>query len=400
MKKLIKLPFIFLFIASLISLVLRWHYFQPIALFQYSFWLHAHSHIMFLGWIFNALSIAYVICFIPKPSQEKYKLILYLLNFLVLGMLIAFPVQGYGVYSIAISTLHTLVVVVFCILFFKDTKSDQGTNAVWLARASLIFFLISAIGPFAVGALAANGMGQSDEYHLAVYYYLHFQYNGVFTFGIFALLFHLFSKRGIAFDLKQASKFRWLLFVSCFPAYALSTLWTSPSLIVNGVGFIAAVAQLIALYYFLRSIQINRSRLRGVISSPSYLLLIVSLLAFGVKLLLQLFSVYPSIALLAYEVRFYVIAYLHLVLIGMVSLFLIAWYGEWKGIFINKLQIYLLLIGFVSSELVMITVGKLPDFINVSKWMFITSVVMVIGIAVVAYNFIVTPKSKPMSKLI
>ncbi|MCB0485645.1 MAG: hypothetical protein KDC47_05575 [Flavobacteriaceae bacterium] len=399
MKKLSKLPFIFLFIASLIGLVLRWHYFQPIILFQYSFWLHAHSHVMFLGWIFNALSIAYVISFIPTPSQEKYKPILYLLNFLVLGMLIAFPIQGYGVYSISISTVHTLVVVIFCIQFFRDTKSDQLTIATWLARTSLIFFLISAIGPFVVGALAANGLGQSDEYHLAVYYYLHFQYNGVFTFGIFALLFHLLNERRIEFDLKKASKFRWLLFASCFPAYALSTLWASPLLIINGIGFFAAITQLMAFYYFLRSIQSIKAKLKGGISSSSYLLLKVSLLAFGIKLLLQLLSVYPSIALLAYEVRFYVIAYLHLVLIGMISSFLIAYFAEWNGFPINKLSVYLLLIGFVTSELLMISVGRWPGFFNVSQWIFISSVVMVIGITGVVYSVIVTHKRKPTSNL-
>ncbi len=399
MKVLIKLPFVFLFIASLIGLVLRWHYFQPIAAFQYSFWLHAHSHLMFLGWVFNALTIAYVICFIPESLQGRYKIIFYVLNLLVFGMLIAFPIQGYGVYSITISTLHTIVVVVFCIRFFRDTQSDQRIIAIWMARASLVFFLISAIGPFVVGALAANGMGQSNEYHLAVYYYLHFQYNGVFTFGIFALLFDLLSQKGIEVDLKKASRFGWLLFISCFPAYALSTLWTSPSLIINGIGFFAAITQLMAFYYFLRSIQSIKAKLKGGISSSSYLLLKVFLLAFGIKLLLQLLSVYPPIAMLAYEVRFYVIAYLHLVLIGMISSFLIAYFAEWNWFPINKLFVYLLLIGFVTSELLMISVGRWPGFFNVSQWIFISSVVMVIGITGVVYSVIVTHKRKPTSNL-
>ncbi|MGB4972058.1 MAG: hypothetical protein WBO32_05335, partial [Cyclobacteriaceae bacterium] len=269
MQKLIKLPLAFLFIASVVGLVLRWHYFHPIVTFQYPYWLHTHSHLMFLGWVFNALSIAYALCFIPESSQRKYKIMLYALNLLVLGMLVAFPLQGYGVYSIAISTLHTFVVVVFSIQFFKDTKSDRQNIAIWFARTSLLFFLISAVGPFVVGALAANGMGQSDEYHLAVYYYLHFQYNGVFTFGVFGLLFHLLEQRGVGFDLKEASKFRWLLFAACFPAYALSTLWTSPPPIVNWIGFVAAIAQLAAFYYFLRSVRNNWAEIRRVVALSS-----------------------------------------------------------------------------------------------------------------------------------
>ncbi|MGB4974565.1 MAG: hypothetical protein WBO32_18000, partial [Cyclobacteriaceae bacterium] len=108
-------------------------------------------------------------------------------------------------------------------------------------------------------------------------------------------------------------------------------------------------------------------------------------------------SVYPSIALLAYEVRFYVIAYLHLVLIGMISLFLIAWYVEWNLVPINKLNVYLLLIGFISSELVMISVGRWPGLFNTPKWMVITSAVMVIGVAGIINNFLSNSNGKKVS---
>lgn len=397
MQKLVKLPLVFLFIASLIGLVLRWHYFQPIVAFKYPFWLHAHSHLMFLGWVFNALSIGYVICFLPESAQRRYKGIFYTLNLLVLGMLISFPLQGYGVYSIAISTLHTAVVVIYCLKFFKDTISTKSNISIWFARVSLSFFLISAIGPFVVGVLAAKGLGQSDGYHLAVYYYLHFQYNGVFTFGVFALFFHLLTVRGIDFHLEHATRFGWLLFFSCFPAYALSSLWTNPPLIANWIGLLAAGTQVIAFYYFLKSINRSWPAIGEMFTKPSRLLLIVSLVAFGAKLLLQLLSVHPSIAVLAYEIRFYVIAYLHLVLIGMISLFLIVWYKEWNLLPLKRLYIYLLLIGFISSELVMISIGWWPGFFNIPKWMVITSVIMAIGITGIIYDFLFTPNTKVLS---
>jgi len=385
MQKVVKIPLVFLLIASLIGLALRWYYYQPIPAFNFAFWLHAHSHVMFLGWMFNAISMAFVICFISPSLHQWYKKIFFLINILVLGMLIAFPLQGYGVGSIAVSTIHTLVVIGFCIRFFRDTD-NQPDIAVWFARTSLVFYLISAIGPFVVGALSANGLGQSDWYHLAVYYYLHFQYNGVFTFGIFALLFHLFEEKGIIFELKHASRFRMLLFVSCFPAYSLSTLWTNPPLIVNFLGLMAALTQLVALYYFLRSISCSWSKARESISKPSKILLMASLLALVTKLVLQLFSVYPQIATLAYETRYYVIAYLHLVLIGMISFFLIAWYREKNLIPLKGLYVYLLLLGFASSELVMIGVGQWPDSFNVSKWMVITSSILVTGITGIIYD--------------
>lgn len=386
MQKLIKLPLVFFFIAAILGLALRWHYFHPIAGFNYPFWLHAHSHLMFLGWVFNALSIGFVILFLPKTLQEWYKKPFYIINLLVLGMLITFPLQGYGIYSIAVSTLHTVAVIVVCVRFFKDTRINKSDNALWFARTTLVFFLISALGPFVVGALVANGLGQSNWYHLAVYYYLHFQYNGVFTFGIFALFFQLLQYKGISVDVNQIKKFRVLLFISCFPAYTLSTLWTSPPTFLYVLGLLAALGQLVALYYLLAALGGSWPKLKQAVSLPTRILLVTSLLSLVVKLVLQFFSVHPSVAMLAYEIRFYVIAYLHLVLIGVISFFLLAWYNEQGWISLKGIYVYLLLLGFVTSELIMISVGHWPRILNMSKWLLISSMVLVMGIGGVLYD--------------
>jgi hypothetical protein len=50
--------------------------------------------------------------------------------------------------------------------------------------------------------------------------------------------------------------------------------------------------------------------------------------ALTIKILLQLLSAHEGIARMAYMNRPYVMAYLHLVLIGFVSLLLIVWYME------------------------------------------------------------------------
>ena len=104
MQQLLKLPLIFFFIASVVGVLLRWHQVYPVEGFVYPYWLHAHSHLMFLGWVFNALLVNAVVQFLPDVPVKRYTNIIWLLNALVLGMLISFPLQGYGVYSIIIST--------------------------------------------------------------------------------------------------------------------------------------------------------------------------------------------------------------------------------------------------------------------------------------------------------
>lgn len=356
MLKLIRVPLVFFFIASLFGLLLRWHLYQPIDGFVYPFWLHAHSHIMFLGWIFNALSAGFVISFIPATNQSWYLRIWIVLNALVVGMMVSFPMQGYGLYSITISTLHTMLVAVFIVRFFKDTRLVK-TEALAFTRMALLFFLISAAGPFALGVVMAKGLGHTPLYHLAVYYYLHFQYNGVFTFGIFGLLLSLLDKNGVGIDTRKVRSFRILLIVSCFPAYILSTLWTNPGILLNMAGLIAALMQVVAAPFLFGAVLPLRHQIIGSLSRSSRVLLTVAFFSFVIKLLLQVLSAFPYFARLAYEVRHYVIAYLHLVLVGMISFFLLTWYEASQYIIIKKQDLGLLLLGFAGSEFAMISVG-------------------------------------------
>jgi hypothetical protein len=380
MKKFVSLPLIFLFVASCLGLILRWHHLDPISGFKYSFWLHAHSHIMFLGWVFNALSIAFVISLVKEQLHKDYYMIFIAINILLVGMLVLFPLQGYGAATIILSSMHTLLVLLLSLRFFRDTRIHYRVHSFSFARISLVFFIISAIGPLALGAITANGLGHTNWYRLAVYYYLHFQYNGVFTFGVFALLFRLLEEKEIEVSYHLAKLFKILLLVSCFPAYILSTLWTKPGILFNVIGFLAGLAQIVGLLYFTLLIRRNIGEIRKRFSRQALALLIISFAAFATKLVLQLISAHPFIAALADEVRIYTIAYLHLVLIGMVSCFLLAWYMEKRYIGSVKYYYLILLIsGFVGSEFSMISLGLLSaETIQVA--LIVTSFLMVSGI--------------------
>jgi hypothetical protein len=387
MQRLLKLPLIFFFLASCLGLLLRWHYVQPIAGFKYPYWLHAHSHIMFLGWIFNALSMGFVISFLSPSVHFRYTRLFTIINLFVACMMISFPVQGYGAVSIVVSTLHTIVVVWFVFRFFIDTKTTRHIHAVWLARTALVFFSVSAAGPFVLGALMANGLGQTQGYHLAVYYYLHFQYNGVFTFGILALFFRLLDEKGISVADNPVRKFKILMAVACVPAYVLSALWINPGWIFNLFGAIVGFLQLIAFGYFWITLRPILPEIKNKFSPKANVLFLTAGFSFGLKLLLQFISAYPSIAQLAYEVRFYVMTYLHLVLIGMVSFFLVGWYYEKSFVLVMRWSTLTFLIaGFFLSEAILISVMDWPFAFSVNSALAGASLLMVIGIGATGWE--------------
>lgn len=364
MDRLFKIPFYFLCIGSLIGLLLRFHFVLPIGGLKYANWLHAHSHTMFLGWIFNFLLLAFIRTFLQNKCDQTLRWIIILLQLALLGMLVAFPLQGYGVYSISLSVLHTGVSVWFCVLFFKRTRSAQHGPPLWFARASLVFFIIASTGAISLGPLAAGGLKGTKWYYFAILFYLHFQYNGTFLFGGLALLLDLFRKKGIDIPAKPWRVALWLLFAGTIATYFLSVMSAEPSITVVllcGVGVALLVGSVLVTWASVAN-QVNKI---VSFSGSSRRLLLSCLLAYALKIILQVASVHPSVSILAAEVRFFVVAYLHLILIGVISFFLILWAAEQN--IIKPLQNYhvaLLVIGFAGSEVVMICIPLLGEYFN------------------------------------
>jgi len=358
MQRYFSIPIIFFFIASSLGLFLRWHFISPLESVRYPFLLHAHSHIMFVGWVFNAFYLAYVSSYIRTKWISRYRLLFVVLQVLVVGMLFSFPLQGYGLFSITFSALHTILAGVFVFLFFQDLKHVNLKNSVsvWFVKTSLFFFLLSSIGPFSLGFLVANGLGQSNWYYFAVYFYLHFQYNGFFLFGVLGLFFKLLEERNVLITKAKVLQAGAIMAISCVPAYFLSVLWANPGWMYHTMGFVAACLQIGSLVLFTKIFIRNRDAIRSAFNPFSVSLLHIILAAFTVKLVLQLLSVHPEIARLAYQFRSYVIAYLHLVLLGIITLSLLVWYKEKWFVPLTgyKSAFVLYILGLLGMELLLI----------------------------------------------
>jgi hypothetical protein len=280
---------------------------------------------MFIGWVFNALYIGFVAQHINEHDHPFFIKLFNVLQLCLVGMIISFPLQGYGFYSILFSTLHTLGALVFIIRFLTKTKN---TISAWYARISLLFFALSTAGPVSLAYLMSNGMASTPWYNFSIYFYLHFQYNGFFLFGILSLFFIQLEQKEIHFSLRKARSFGIILAATCIPTYFLSTLWAKPGYIVNVIGAIAALIQSLGLIFLIKLIRENLHEIKQRFTAQSGVLLLVAFMSFTLKLFLQAISALPAIAQMAYELRPIVIAYLHLVLVGIISSFLFVWYLE------------------------------------------------------------------------
>ena len=355
MRKYYSIPLLFLFLAAMIGLFLRWQFISPTPGVRYTFFLHAHSHVLFLGWIFNVLYLSFVEYYLPEPRRKNYIRLFVALQILVIAMMISFPIQGYGAFSIIFSTLHTLGVMIFIPVFFYDTRK-QSSVSLWFTRTSLVFFFLSTAGPFSLGYLMANDLGQTVWYNFSIYYYLHFQYNGFFFFGVLSLFFQLLERKGIIFNRKASGSFGLWMALACVPAYTLSVLFAKPGIAFNLIGAGAATVQIIALVRFIPELIRLAPSLSRDFHPLSQRLLVLITSALILKLILQAASAHPAIAQLAYELRPLVIAYLHLVLVGIITFSLVAWYLEMTFLksSVTGISISLLVTGFIGSELCLV----------------------------------------------
>lgn len=368
MQKFVKAPLIFLFVGSVLGAFLRWHLVSPVSHINYMYFLHAHSHIMFLGWISNALFIGFTLNHILESRQRSFRNLFMVLQALIAGMMISFPLQGYGVYSIVFSTLHTLVAILFIVKFFRHTKPVSSVSA-WYARVAFIFFIISTAGPFSLGYLMSAGLGQTIWYQFSIYFYLHFQYNGFFLFGVLSLFFDLLEKRHAGFDIAKAKTAGVILAATCVPAYLLSVLWATPGYAYNVMAGAAALAQVLAVTMLAGIVIKHADAMRRSFGGKSIRFMFIVFIAFTMKLLLQVLSAFPSIVQFAYALRPVIIAYLHLVLVGVISLSLLVWLREsrFPGIRFGDNVITLFVFFFLGMELCLVVYpwwGQVfgPDF--------------------------------------
>ena len=318
---------------------------------------HAHSHFAFAGWITHALyvlMIHFVLKKLPQNDTKNYKLLIVANLICSYGMLFSFSYQGYSTLSIIFSTITIIIACFFTFYYYKDLKEidNSDPSKPWF-KAALLFNLISSIGTFYLAYMMASRNFNEHWYLASVYFYLHFQYNGFFIFSCLGLFF---SECNTLFPQFKYNKLFFKLFYASFiPAYFLSTLWAKLPVWLYIITVIAAFTQVFAWFKIIKAIMLALKSGSTLNKFQAYLFLFVGF-AFTVKLLLQLGSTIPSVSDLAFGFRPIVIAYLHLVLLGVISAFILAFIYTFNLIVVNKLTAIafsVFLIGIFLNELVL-----------------------------------------------
>jgi hypothetical protein len=341
----------YFFLVGLLGLFLRSFFVTAIpANFRYV--VHAHSHIALLGWVYLALTtLIYKLYFSGTKKGKTYRRIFWFTQITLLGMLFTFPFTGYALYSITFSTLFLFASYLFTWFVLKKApEAARKTRSFRLIRSGLWYLVLSSIGPWALGGVMATLGKESIWYKMAIYFYLHFQYNAWFIFALCGILFYFLERRNLLPKNDIFDRFYFLLHGGVILSFFLSVLWVKPHWSFYMLAAAGAISQILAFYYLYLILKKNWKDHRFDFPPFVKLLLLLSGIFLTGKIIMQLVSAIPYFAELAFNYPDFIIGYLHWTFLGVVSIALFAFLWL-AGLFkVPKMAFWIYLAGFALSE--------------------------------------------------
>lgn len=387
------------FIASLMGLLLRWMYVAPIAGVNFQFLMHGHSHVAMLGWVYMMLYCLIFHFFVPKEKQQKpiYNQLFWTTELAVVGMMIDFPAQGYAFVSILFSTLHIFCSYYFCYLIIKNANPTTLAEKK-LLRAALFFMIFSTLGVWCLGP-AVSLLGKASAfYQIAIQFFLHFQFNGWFLFAILALFF---KQAKLIIEAKKFRIFYNLFVASTFLTLALPVSWYLPNPVFYWLNALGVMLQLYAAVLFIQFIRPQFQCFFAVLPTITKIVYGFALFSLALKVVIQLVVLFPELAHVSHQIRNFVIGYIHLTMLGIITGFLFGF--ALQNDFLNsrnRIQtwgIAIFLFGFFTTEILLflqgiwffLGKGSLPNYY---QNLFLSSIFMPAGLIMLSVKIV---KLKP-----
>ncbi|AVR44370.1 hypothetical protein C7S20_03355 [Christiangramia fulva] len=318
---------------------------------NYKFLVHTHSHIALLGWVYTALmSLLMFLYCREKIKSRGYNLIFWFTQITIVGMLFSFPFTGYALFSIIFSSLFLIASYFFAAYFFKNvSKEDKKRASYKLVRASIWFLIISSIGPWSLGYVMTALGKTSPWYRNAIYFFLHFQYNGWFLLALTGIFLFLLEQKGFKLKNRIFRIVYYLLNSGIVLGLFLSGLWMKPAGIFYILAALGGLLQLIAYYLLFRSV--SAERITEYLPKRTFNLFKIAALLLAVKLFAQLAGAVPVVANMVTFNPDLVIAYLHWIFLGIISLSILAALDYHQLLTFGKISFAIYIAGFILTEI-------------------------------------------------
>ena len=381
------IAFLDLFLAAIIGVVLRGLFIWEIPLVRFRPWLHGHSHAALLGWLFIGTVVVLIHDGGHGTLTNGLRYLLRGLQGAVLLMLISFPVQGYGVVSISASTAHMVLAFWVLAILWRTSRSWPSTGSGSLTRWAIVLFGLSTLGVLAIGPIIATGNQGKEIYYWAVQFFLHFQFNGWFWFAAMAIGARWAERQGFQLHMDRLTLALWI--ASAMLTYALAIAWSEPHPAVFATVSVAVALQVWAAVRTLALLRRFEASAHDQLPKWARVLVGIALVSMALKVLVQASVAVPSVAVMAFTIRHYVMGFIHLNTLGTMTMLLLAyavvytWCDLRQGL--ARMGLGLLIAGILLSELLLFVQGTFFragwGMISGHYWhMFLASALMPCGV--------------------
>lgn len=381
-------------VVSILGVVMRYNLAFSLPGMVQIYWQESHSHFAFYGWVTSSIYL-FIAQWLkqenPAISTKRYQVLMLCNQIASYGMLVTFLYHGYYWLSIVFSAVALFCSFTYFVMLLKDTRNITHTAVKWLL-AGAFFAIWSSIGIAGLACFSSRKNELQVLYRASTYFYLHYQYNGFFIFSCIGILLFTLKQHGIYIAEKQNRIIFSGLLISTFLGYGLSLLWIE---VLNhwSLLFLAVAAlQLYSTGKLLWVLKVQWSVIAKQFSKVQCVILKIAGLALLLKSVCQFFSAIPVLGAFAFSNINIIIAYLHLVLLMGISLFLI-WkmleYQKKRTALLHTIAIYSLGSGIILNEIILVISGVcsalLVPFLSGAYLLFLASVVIMLSIASILF---------------
>ena len=322
-RKDIQWAFLYFIITILLGLSLRVSYIADV-FFNIRHVTHSHSHIGLLGWIYTILSSLICQYFLRETDRKPYLILFLCTQFCILGMLFSFPFGGYFLYSIIFSSLFIICTYWFSIFFLKrskkynfirfsisksvDVENDKPLSLKFV-HWGIYFLILSSIGIWLLPVAIVKAGKGSDWYNSALYFFLHFQYNGWFLAVLFGLLVGEIEHKSLL-NSKRLKGALYNFVIGTIGSVTLSWVGFFNEPILYIIGNISGFLLLASIFKLYRAYM--------QLEKPAFLMQMFLLLCM-LKTIFMFLGSFPWIAEVVLPNREFVISYLHFTFLGVIG---------------------------------------------------------------------------------
>ncbi|MDO4880956.1 MAG: hypothetical protein Q3983_06725 [Capnocytophaga sp.] len=348
-RKYIYWAFIYFLITIFLGVILRFAYVFHFG-FEYRYVVHTHSHMALLGWVYIILTSLIANIFLEEKHKKTFHKIFIFTQISIFGMLFTFPIQGYGVFSIIFSSFFIISSYIFSFFFLKNTKKNKNTTklgdkksiSIRFIHSAIWFLIISSIGIWAMPVILVKLKLDrfSEWYNSAIYFFLHFQYNGWFMAVLIGLLVQEMEQQIPALK-ERLKRYFYFFVIGTFGTVCLSWTGLFHQTFLYIIGGISAVLLLISIlkisWIYKKEYKKNH-------------LLNIFVIFLIIKTILIFLTSFPSVVHIIFNNKDMVISYLHFTFLGVITFGVLYFLVKQLQIEFPNWTISLYMTAFIATE--------------------------------------------------